>query len=100
MGSEIVWIANHQQKQSIPMDISKASTVICLTIIAVVALNVLIYFAFRRGIRVPEIDMIQKITDRSNPPWRKDQEDLDELAKMVENINQPLERDVDENDEQ
>lgn len=81
------------------MDLNKASTVICLTIIVVLAFNVLIYFAFRRGIRIPEIDVIQKITNRSSQPWRKEQEDLDELSKLVEDITSPLKQDVDERDE-
>jgi hypothetical protein len=77
------------------MDPGKASTVICLTLFAVIAVNVLIYFAFRGGIKFHEIDAIQKFTDRSHQPWRKDQEDLDELSKLVENLKQPIEQNED-----
>jgi len=78
------------------MDLSKASTVICLTIIGVIVINVLIYFALRRGIRVPEIDVIHKITDHSRQSWGKDQEDLDELSTLVQKIKQPSGRDESE----
>jgi len=78
------------------MDLNKASTVICLTIIGVIALNILIYFALRRGINVPEIDVIHKITDHSRQSWRKDQEDIDELSTLVENIRRPSGRDESE----
>lgn len=72
------------------MDISRASSVICLTVIAVIALNILIYLAFRRGIKIPEIEVMSKLTDRS--PWKKEQEELNELSKLVEDIQQTNER--------
>ena len=73
------------------MDLSKASTVICLTLVGVIAVNLLIYFALRRGIKIREIDLTRQISDRSRLPWRKEQEDLDELAKLVVNLKRPIE---------
>lgn len=77
------------------MDSSKASIVICLTIVAVIAVNLLIYYALRRGINIREIDIMRQITDRSKAPWKKEQQDLDELAKLVEDLKRPADHSED-----
>jgi hypothetical protein len=80
------------------MDTSKASAVICLTLVAVIIVNLLIYFSFRRGFTLPEIDVLRKFATRSNQPWRREQEELDELSKLVEKLKQPQEQNEDESE--
>lgn len=74
------------------MDIGKASLVICLTLVAVVAVNLLIYFALRRGVKFKEFELMQQITSNSRQPFRKEQEELDELSILVEGLKTPTEK--------
>lgn len=74
------------------MDLGKASLVICITLVAVVALNLLIYFVFRRGVKLKEIELMRQITIDSRQPFRKELEELEELSKLVEGLNLPAEQ--------
>lgn len=73
------------------MDLSNASIVICLTLLVVIAINLLIYFTLRRGIKIREIDLFRQISDRSRLPWKKEDEELEELAKLVEKLKKSTE---------
>jgi hypothetical protein len=46
--------------------------------------------------KIREIDLLRQISDRSHLPWRKEQEDIDELARLVENLKRPTDRSGDE----
>lgn len=71
------------------MDLGKASLVICFTLVAVVAVNLLIYFMLRRGVKLRELELMRQITISSRQPFRKEQEELDELSKLVEELKTP-----------
>lgn len=75
------------------MDLGKASQVICLTLVAVAAVNLLIYLALRRGVKIKELDIIREITASSRKPWNKESEDLEELSKLVESLKSSPESD-------
>jgi hypothetical protein len=81
------------------MDLGKASLVICLTLVAVVIVNLIIYYIFRRGIKFNEIEMMRQVTSRSRQPWKKEREDLDELSRLVESLKNPVETRKNEEDE-
>lgn len=81
------------------MDLGKASLVICLTLVAVVAVNLLIYFMLRRGVKLREIELMRQITISSRQPFRKELEELDELSKLVEGLKTPTVQDDDEENE-
>lgn len=74
------------------MDLGKASLVICFTLVAVVAVNLLIYFMLRRGVKLRELELMRQITISSRQPFRKEQEELDELSKLVEELKTPAEQ--------
>jgi hypothetical protein len=81
------------------MDLGKASLVICLTLGAVVVVNLLIYFTLRRGVKLRELDLMRKITISSRQPFRKEQEELEELSKLVDGLRTSAEKDNREENE-
>lgn len=68
------------------MDLGKASLVICITLVAVISFNLLIYFTLRRGVKLNELELMRQITSSSSQPFRKELEELDELSQLVEGL--------------
>lgn len=68
------------------MDLDRAFLVICLTVAAVVALNVMIYLSLRRGNEVTTVDLVRKAARRVRNPWKDEDDALKELADLVSNL--------------
>jgi hypothetical protein len=68
------------------MDLDRAFLVICLTVAAVVALNVMIFLSLRRGNEVTTIDLMRKAASRARDPWKDEDDALKELADLVSNL--------------
>ena len=68
------------------MDLDRAFLVVCLTVAAVVALNVMIFLSLRRGNEVTTIDLMRKAARRARNPWKDEDDALKELADLVSNL--------------
>ena len=68
------------------MDPNRVFLVICLTIVAVVAFNVMIYLSLRRGSEVNTIDMFRKAARRARNPWEDEDDALRELSNLVDSL--------------
>lgn len=68
------------------MDPNRVFLVICLTIVAVVAFNVIIYLSLRRGNEVNTIDMFRKAARRARDPWKDEDDALKELSNLVASL--------------
>lgn len=81
------------------MDTDRAFLVICLTVAAVIALNVMIYLSLRRGNEVTTIDLMRKAARKARNPWKDEDDALKELAKLVSNLR-PEHQEPEEMDEE
>ncbi len=68
------------------MDLDRAFLVVCLTVAAVIALNVMIFLSLRRGNEVTTIDLMRKAASRARNPWKDEDDALKELADLVSNL--------------
>lgn len=68
------------------MDPNRIFLVICLTVVAVVAFNVMIYLSLRRGNEVNTIDMFRKAARRVRDPWKDEDDALKELSNLVASL--------------
>lgn len=68
------------------MDPNRVFLVVCLTIVAVVAFNVMIYLSLRRGNEVGTIDMFRKAASRARDPWKDEDDALKELSNLVASL--------------
>jgi hypothetical protein len=68
------------------MDLDRAFLVVCITLIAVVAINVGIYLSVRRGDDVNAINMFRKAARRARDPWKDEDDALKELSNLVSNL--------------
>jgi len=68
------------------MDLDRAFLVVCLTVAAVIAINVMIYLSLRRGNEVTTIDLMRKATRRARNPWKDEDDALKELANLVSDL--------------
>lgn len=81
-----------------PMDIDRATLVVCLTVAAVIAFNVMIYLSLRRGNEVTTVDLMRKAAQRARNPWKDEDDDLQELSNLVSDLKTPS-REKQENQE-
>lgn len=65
------------------MDSDRALLVICLTVGAVVLINIMIYLSLRRGNEVTAVDMLRKAARRARNPWQDEDDALQELSDIV-----------------
>ena len=65
------------------MDMDRAFLVICLTVGAVVLINVMIYLSLRRGNEVTTVDLFRKAARRARNPWKDEDDALQELSDLV-----------------
>lgn len=79
------------------MDISRASWVICITIVAVIILNAGIFLAFSKRKPDSYSSTFGKATREMRNPWQREDERLAELSQRIANLrnNAPLDRDSD-----
>lgn len=76
------------------MDLDRAFLVICITVFAVVAINIGIYLSVRRGDDVNTINMFRKAASRARDPWKDEDDALKELSNLVARLkDQTPERD-------
>ena len=68
------------------MDLDKAFLVVCITVFAVVALNVGIYLSMRRGDDVNTITMFRNAARRARDPWKDEDDALKELSNLVSGL--------------
>jgi hypothetical protein len=80
------------------MDLDRATLVICLTVAAVIAFNVMIYLSLRRGNEVTTVDLMRKAARRARNPWKDEDEALQELSDLVSDLKTPT-RELQENQE-
>lgn len=71
------------------MDIDRATLVVCLTVAAVIAFNVMIYLSLRRGNEVTTVDMMRKAAQRARNPWKDEDDALQELSDLVSDLKTP-----------
>jgi hypothetical protein len=65
------------------MDMDRALLVICLTVGAVVLINIMIFLSLRRGNEVTTVDMLRKAARRARNPWQDEDDALQELSDIV-----------------
>jgi len=70
------------------MKIENAALVIGITILAVVAFNVLIYLAWRDQSFSEMVDMLRRSGQRANDPWKDEDAALTELSQLVKQLHQ------------
>ena len=82
------------------MDPDRVFLVICLTIVGVIAFNVMIYLSLRRGDEVNTVNMLRKAARRARNPWKDEDDALQELSDLVSGLKSPQHQDRNENQEQ
>ena len=68
------------------MDPNRVFIVVCLTIVGVIAFNVMIYLSLRRGNEVNTVDMFRNAAKRARNPWRDEDDALKELSNLVADL--------------
>jgi hypothetical protein len=79
------------------MDFDRAFLVVCLTVAAVIAFNVMIYLSLRRGNEVTTIDLMSKAARRARNPWKDEDDALKELANLVSDLQSDKQAETAEN---
>lgn len=77
------------------IDGERASLVICLTVVAVIFINVGIFSLFRRGPgnSAGQVEMLRRAAHRARQPWQEEDDNLKELSRQVAALKQPPEED-------
>jgi hypothetical protein len=73
------------------MDTDRALLVVCITIFAVILLNVAIYVSVTRGksnSTVGQIELLRRAARTARSPWEKENQDLQELSRRVADLKQ------------
>ncbi len=71
------------------MDLDRATLVVCLTVAAIFAFNVMIYLSLRRGNEVTTVDLMRKAARRVRSPWKDEDDALQELSDLVSGLKSP-----------
>jgi len=79
------------------MDFDRAFLVVCLTVAAVIAFNVMIYLSLRRGNEITTIDLMRKAARRARNPWKDEDDALKELANLVSDLQSDKQAETAEN---
>jgi hypothetical protein len=69
------------------MDTTKL-IIIGLIVLFVLGLNIGLIRAARRGRFSREIEMYQRVARRAQDPWQKENQDLEELSRLVGNLKE------------
>ena len=56
------------------------------------ALPISMYLAGRRGKSIEQIELLKRAANRARSPWKSEDEDLEELARKVEEIQEKREK--------
>jgi hypothetical protein len=64
--------------------------VLCLTVVAVVAINLMIVSVLRRGpgSRTGQIELLRRAAKTARQPWQEEDDNLSELARRVQALKQ------------
>jgi len=69
------------------MEISRTTIVICITLFIVIGINALLYVSLvKRKNTVSQIDLLRKAAKRSQHPWIEEEEQLEELSRLVKDF--------------
>ncbi len=65
------------------MDLEKAGLVVCISLTVIIGINAAIYLSFKRGNQATMVDLFRKASTRARNPWQPEDEALQELSKLV-----------------
>lgn len=70
------------------MDLTKAALIVVITLVAVVIINAAIYYSLADRNRGPigQIKLLQRAAGRARSPWQDEDDDLQELSRLVEGL--------------
>lgn len=71
------------------MNPDRVILVIVLTILIVVGANGIIYLSLRRGNDANMVDLTRKFLHNARNPWQEEDRSLQELSRLVEDLNSP-----------
>jgi len=60
--------------------------VLCLVLVLGLGVPISMYLAGRRGDSIEQIDLLKRAANRARSPWKSEDEDLEELARKVQEI--------------
>lgn len=64
----------------------RAILIICLTVFVAVGILAVLYAGARRGSAIGQIEIAKKIIKGARDPWKPEDEQMDELARKVEDL--------------
>lgn len=70
------------------IDVGRAALVVILTLVAVVIINVAIYFMVANRNTAGQIHMLRKATSRARDPWQDEDASLVELSRLVTQLKE------------
>lgn len=78
------------------MESDNVGLVICLTLFIVIGLNAAIYAAVSRGGWFWQINSLRHTARRMKKPWEHEDQDLEELSRLVSDLKDRRSNDSDE----
>jgi len=60
--------------------------VLCLVLVLGLGVPISMYLAGRRGESIEQIELLKRAANRARSPWKSEDEDLEELARKVKEI--------------
>jgi len=70
------------------LEISKTTIVVCVTIFIIVGINATLYVSLVKNKNtVSQFDLLRKATKRARHPWEKEETNLEELSRLVKELN-------------
>lgn len=67
--------------------------VLCIVLILGLGLPISMYLAGRRGKSIEQIELLKRAANRARSPWKSEDDDLEELARKVKEIQAKGEKD-------
>jgi hypothetical protein len=73
------------------IDNNRVTIVLCLTVAAIVLINLMIFSLLRRkpDNSVGQIEMLRRAAQRARQPWQEEDDNLAELSRKVAALKQP-----------
>ncbi len=79
------------------MVISKTSLILGIVIFLVVGVNALAYLSLRKKNTLNEIELFRRASKRASRPWEKEENNLAELSRLVQQFKHPEDEGSNEN---
>jgi hypothetical protein len=73
------------------MESDKFILALCLILFVVVGINAVLFSAFRKDGVIRQIELFKTAGNRARKPWQKEDNDLKELADLVNGLRKPEE---------